>query len=94
MIKGKLKKMGKGKRRVHIQYCERPSIMWWYKPLLHICLDCRFTAKRNMEKCPRCGSTNCTHCGLTARPPKKNASKKKWDQFFSLIPFSHPKGCR
>lgn len=55
--------------------------------------------KRDGDKCPRCGSPKIKSCGLTARPPKANASKKKWKEFWDIVyqrngKFSHPTGCR
>jgi len=69
------------------------------KPLLHICEDCRFTMKSCTQKCPRCGSIKIVCCGLTARPPRKSASKKKWNVFWDIVfgrngKFSHPYNCR
>ena len=75
--------MGKGKRRVYMQYCERGSwLMQYMKPSTHICKHCNFTAKRNTNHCPTCGSRDCMEdFGWYARPPRKTASKRTWRLF-------------
>lgn len=71
-------------------YCERQM---FGKPDLHICKDCHFTAKRYLWKCPNCGSTNVQGCGYWARPPRRNASKMRWDQFWAAVERGHT-SCR
>jgi predicted ATP-dependent serine protease len=75
--------MGKGKRRVTEQYCERGSwLMQFAKPSTHICKHCNFTAKRMLEHCPTCGARDCMEWfGAYARPPRKNAPKRIWKKF-------------
>ena len=88
------------KPRKYTPYCERfDGMVGRGRPLLHICEDCRFTMKRDVEKCSRCSSTKVISCGLTARPPRATASKKKWKEFWDIVyhrngKYSHPTGCR
>jgi hypothetical protein len=74
-------------------YCERTqSRMGKARPLTHVCIKHRFTAKR-AGKCPICRE-DLKSVGLTGRPPKKN-QKKKWEKFWAdFKDGSHPKGCR
>lgn len=88
--------MGKGKRRVGTQYCER-GFEWgnpgMLRPPLHVCEKCHFTAKRRFNNCPTChAQDSMIFCGDYARPPRKNASKKKWEEFFKYAKRGH--NCR
>lgn len=56
----------------------------WIKPPMYACRDCNFTAKKYLAKCPRCSSKNIYNVGYCAKPPKKDASKKKWKEFWDI----------
>jgi predicted ATP-dependent serine protease len=77
--------MGKGKRRVYTDYCER-GFAWgnpgMLKSSVHICKHCNFTAKRYLVDCPSCHSQKCMEdFGYKARPPRKGAAKRVWKAF-------------
>jgi len=89
----------KRKPRKTESYCERGCMsgeLPFFKPHTYVCRNCNFTAKRNHQTCPVCEiKGSMIDCGLTARPPRKRASKKKWKHFWEVeVPNSHPKGCR
>lgn len=90
--------VGNLKPRIHTQYCERThsGLSGFGKARTHVCNNCNFTAKRHALNCPNCHSKETMiDVGLTARPPKKNAPKKKWDTFWNYwVKNSHPRGCR
>lgn len=73
----------KKKKNDYLNYfVKRIDHQWDIKPPMHVCHDYNFTAKRYISKCPRCGSDNIYNVGYCAKPPKKNASKKKWKEFW------------
>jgi hypothetical protein len=60
----------------------------------YLCIQCRIVFGRGRKNftllCPRCSSELC-RMPLTAKAPKKNASNKKWEQFFEAFPWWKPK---
>jgi len=82
-------------RTRRIPYCERSSWFFYLRPRTHVCSACNFTAKSSSENCPNCHAKGTmVDVGLTARTPRKSASKKKWKEFWNTWVGSHPKGCR
>jgi len=83
-------------------YCERTMFIHSVDNG-HICFECH-TVKRTQcsinDKetliCPKCGSDDMRWVGPIARVPRKNASKKKWKDFFDIYcEQGHVKGsCR
>lgn len=50
-----------------------------------ICNKCNFVSKENHSSCPNCHNGIMEWFGSQARPPKKNASKKKWEKFRNMF---------
>ncbi len=104
MIKIKsLKEFYKKRRsRNREPYCEWTGLILKTN---HVCYNCRFSCKRynNLNRlssgngltCPSCHKDQLFNVGLTARPPKKTASDKIWNEFWKMFRNgSHPAGCR
>ena len=59
-----------------------------------ICYECRTIYNWKAEKCSACGSEDVLRIGPIARIPRKNASKKKWEEFWNHCGKSCAGGCR
>ena len=62
-------------------WIEREEHVWNQKPRRFFCKDCTHSQKGNMDKCSSCGSENIVPLTPDARVPRKNANKKKWQNF-------------
>lgn len=53
----------------------------WGKPPKRICVECKFVAQATT--CPRCSTEMVVMDRFKrARPPRKRASKRKWEAFY------------
>jgi len=72
--------MGKNKPRITANYYDLHST-----PSLYGCFKCRYMIKA-YGVCPHCRKA--LKCfGNSAKPPRKNASDKKWEQFERGAPY-------
>jgi len=62
-------------------WIDREEHMWNKKTCRFFCKDCNHSQKGDMAKCSSCGSENVVSLTSDARVPRKNASKKKWNNF-------------
>ncbi len=70
------------KPREEWNYSDRNHHAGYVKEGKYGCRNCNFIVKGSHEKCPRCGQ-EMVRVGYVARPPRKGASKKKWDVFWN-----------
>lgn len=80
------------KPRQGTMYCERAKSS--KTSGRSICADCHEIYKVPEDKCRVCGSDNVKRIGPIARLPRKNAHKKKWEEFFNHCGKTCAKGCR
>lgn len=79
--------MNANKKKRHEGHYEEYHKEHWMWSSSHIrgksgCKACNFVVKGNPSVCPNCGFEYMINLGTKARPPRKNASKRKWTDFW------------
>jgi len=75
-------------------YCTRNTEVYFMNTNIeekYTCIECKHVG--GQLKCPKCGDET-VKVGPIARPPKKNASRTKWNEFNKHLGKYCAKGCR